>query len=270
MIILGLVPVALGFILLGYIASRVAKKRGKNPWLWGSISVAALAVLSWQQLPGWAGYSTAYEMYAIHTIFSPWKHKVADPNAVETFTLAVRQRTSPYVQELPQKNAYTVNIPARYQAKQPSPVLVRMTCKYPSMEASPDSTLKERVVDVVVGTDLGHMSRPQFFLSEAARNKTNGEFIGKQGNYDVYQYKLNSDTTYRKWLFTAQDGQLVLVEEGVMDSREVWHDIGNDLVVNYGYWPIVGNDYIKIDEVVMAFVKAHLKAQPIQHKETVK
>jgi len=35
-------PIALGFILLGFLVARAAKKRGKNPWLWGSLTVVLI------------------------------------------------------------------------------------------------------------------------------------------------------------------------------------------------------------------------------------
>lgn len=52
--ITGLFPIVLGFLLLGFLVARIAKKRGKNPWLWGCITVAAITVVSWQQIPIWA------------------------------------------------------------------------------------------------------------------------------------------------------------------------------------------------------------------------
>ncbi len=49
-------PIALGFILLGFLVARAAKKRGKNPWLWGSLTVVLITVVSWQQIPTWAAH----------------------------------------------------------------------------------------------------------------------------------------------------------------------------------------------------------------------
>ncbi len=269
MIALGLIPVALVFIFLGYFAARVAKKRGKNQWLWGSISVVVLTALSWQQLPKWAGYSTEIELYVIHSAVSPWQNKVADPNAVESFALSARQRTTSAVPDLP-KNKYTFNIPARYRATQRTADVIWLTCKYPSMEASPGSPLSEKVVKIHIGTEW-EMRMPQFFLNQVAENKVFGEYVGKQGIYDIYQTKnVVTGGFDKRWLFTAEDRELVSVESGVMDSIQVWHNIGNDLVVDYMYWPVVGSDYIKIDEVVMDFVKAHLKSQPIQNNATDK
>jgi hypothetical protein len=42
------------------------------------------------------------------------------------------------------------------------------------------------------------------------------------------------------------------------------------LVVNYVYWPVIDDDFIKVDEVVMEFVKAHLQSRPIQDRDTSK
>lgn len=52
--IIWLLPIVLGFLLLGFFVARIAKKRGKNPWLWGSITVVVITAVSWQQIPIWA------------------------------------------------------------------------------------------------------------------------------------------------------------------------------------------------------------------------
>ena len=44
----------LAFLLLGVLIGRVAKKRGKNPWLWGVTSFLLITAISWKQLPTWA------------------------------------------------------------------------------------------------------------------------------------------------------------------------------------------------------------------------
>ncbi len=54
MFIIGLLPIILVFLLLGVLIGRVAKKRGKNQWLWGAASILLITALSWKQLPTWA------------------------------------------------------------------------------------------------------------------------------------------------------------------------------------------------------------------------
>lgn len=51
---IGLLPIMLGIVLLGFFAAKAARMRGKNPWVWGSLTVAVITAVTWQQLPVWA------------------------------------------------------------------------------------------------------------------------------------------------------------------------------------------------------------------------
>lgn len=51
---IGLLPIMLGIVLLGFFAAKAARMRGKNPWVWGSFTVAVITAVTWQQLPVWA------------------------------------------------------------------------------------------------------------------------------------------------------------------------------------------------------------------------
>ena len=51
---IGLLPIILGIVLLGCFAAKAARIRGKNPWVWGSLTVAVITAVTWQQLPVWA------------------------------------------------------------------------------------------------------------------------------------------------------------------------------------------------------------------------
>ncbi len=51
---IGLFPIILGIVLLGFFAAKAAKMRGKNPWLWGSLTVVVITAVTWQHLPVWA------------------------------------------------------------------------------------------------------------------------------------------------------------------------------------------------------------------------
>ncbi len=51
---IGLLPIILGIVLLGCFAAKAARMRGRNPWVWGSLTVAVITAVTWQQLPVWA------------------------------------------------------------------------------------------------------------------------------------------------------------------------------------------------------------------------
>ena len=51
---IGLLPIILGIVLLGFFAAKAARMRGKNPLIWGSITVAVITAVTWQQIPVWS------------------------------------------------------------------------------------------------------------------------------------------------------------------------------------------------------------------------
>ena len=51
---IGLLPIMLGIVMLGFFAARAARMRGKNPWVWGSLTVVVITAVTWQHLPVWA------------------------------------------------------------------------------------------------------------------------------------------------------------------------------------------------------------------------
>lgn len=51
---IGLLPIILGIVLLGFFAAKAARMRGKNPLVWGSLTIAVITAVTWQQLPVWA------------------------------------------------------------------------------------------------------------------------------------------------------------------------------------------------------------------------
>jgi predicted membrane metal-binding protein len=51
---IGLLPLILGIVLLGFFVAKAARMRGKNPWVWGIFTVAVITAVTWQQLPIWA------------------------------------------------------------------------------------------------------------------------------------------------------------------------------------------------------------------------
>ena len=51
---IGLLPIILSIVFLGFFVAKVARRRGKNPLVWGGLTVAAITAVTWQHLPGWA------------------------------------------------------------------------------------------------------------------------------------------------------------------------------------------------------------------------
>ena len=51
---IGLLPIVLSIVLLGFFAAKAARMRGRNPLIWGSLTVVVITAVTWQQLPGWA------------------------------------------------------------------------------------------------------------------------------------------------------------------------------------------------------------------------
>ncbi len=258
MFLISLLSIVLVFILLSFFIARVAKKHGKNPWLWGSLTMIVVTALSWQHLPRWAGRVAMLQVTLIHSI--PLLGQAATsasgvPNMINQYTLPAKEHT------------YTLSLPAVYQAEHPLDDVIRFASKYPTMEASPRQRLGEGVLDIVITTDRGHASRAQLFLDQVSANKVFGNYMGKQGKYDVFQ-RPNEVTgrTETTFIFTAKDGQLVLIEPEVFGHR-IWRNIGSDISIDYGFFPEIGDDFIKIDEVVSGFINAHLASQPTKNKE---
>lgn len=258
MFLIGLIPIILVFLLFSFFVGRVAKKNGNNPWLWGCITIAFLIIITWQKLPRWAGMITTWEVSALHTHVEQ-KHVVANPDVTEQFTLRSRE------------NIYTLTLPVRYRTEQSPAYLARVVCKYPSMEASPDALLGDGVVVLYITTERGYTNRPELYLKQVAAYKVLGEFVGKQDDYDVYQAKNAVTGKFDKtWLFTAKDSQLVMVDSGINDTHSAWRNINPDLAVRYNFSSVLGSDFIKIDEAVVGFIKAHLQSTSIKFKGTDK
>jgi hypothetical protein len=70
MLLTGLIPVFLAFLVLAFLIGRAAKKRGKNPWMWGSAIALLLLLISWNQLPSWAAF-TYYNGMAVMQTMKP-------------------------------------------------------------------------------------------------------------------------------------------------------------------------------------------------------
>lgn len=265
--IIGLWPIVPTFILLGLFVARIATKRGKkSPWLWGGLAMVLVTALSWPHLFRWAGWAFAIQTAVVHKFHNP--PPLPDPNKIDKFTLPAKG------------TVHIFSVPAAYRAEyfQNSP-LIKLNCRYPTMEASPGSTLSEGVVNIRLALHNvrpgGPASRAQLFLDGVAftatsKNKAFYRYSGKQGGYDIFQRQdpvtAKTDTTF---LFTAKDGELVLVEPSVFGNsrfgHRVWRNISPGLRIDYSFWPVIGNDFIKIDEAVSGFIKAHLVSQPTQN-----
>jgi hypothetical protein len=267
--ILGLLPIILVFLMVGIFAGRIAKKYGKSPWLFGGVTVVLITFASWQHIPRWAGWMFGLQMALIHSVASQVQAiatEPRDPNMIDQFTLATEE------------HLYIFGLSAMYHAKQELPGLITFRCKYPAMEATQQDRSSEETISIQILTDTGHINRPQFFLNQVAADTTRTTFdnklldrlVGKQGSYDVFQRQRKAtNKMVTTFVFTAKDGQLVLVEPlvfGYFISRNISHDIA----IGYNIFPKkIGNDFIKIDETVSGFIKTHLQSQPV-NKETTR
>jgi hypothetical protein len=255
-IAIGLLSIGIVFLLAVFFAARVAKKRGKNPWLWGSLTVVVMTALTWQYLPRWAGINHQLGTAAIRSNTNEGKMIPSD----SPDTSATTQFILPA-----EKNTYTFHLPAAYKAVHSTAAnLVRFKSKYPTMEASPGSRLGEGVLDVVVMTYVGGRGKARFFLDQVTAKQGLTKYAGKQGQYDVFQTPNKvTEKTDTSFVFTAKDGQLVLVSPTVFGHR-AYRDITSDVFIEYGFFSIIGNDFIGIDEIVSDFVKARLNTQSIK------
>ncbi len=261
-IIIGLWPIVLIFILLSLFVARIVKKRGKqSPWLWGCLAIVLVTALSWPHLFRWAGWAFAMQMEVVHKFHT--SSELPDPNKIDSFTLPAKE------------NVHIFSLPAAYRADYfPKIPLIKLNCHYPTMEASPGSKLSEGVVNIRLALNTvrpgGPASRAQLFLDKIAstttsKNKAFYRYSGKQGDYDIFQRQepvtAKTETTF---LFTAKDGELVLIEPAVF-GHTVWRNISPGLRIDYSFFSVIGSDFIKIDEAVSGFIKAHLVSQPIKN-----
>ena len=262
-IAIGLWPFALAFVVFGFCVARTAKKRGKKrPWLWGWGTIVLIIALSWPNLFRWAGWAFAIQMEAIHKFHSPEDSNRIENSKLEKFNLPAKG------------GVYIFTLPAAYRADYfPEIPLIRIDCKYPTMEASPGSGLSEGVVNIRLALNTmspgGPTSRAQFFLDQVdstkiSDNKAFYHYAGKQGNYDVFQRQEPvAGKTETVFLFTSEDGELVMVKRNSFAYR-VWRNVSPDLSLDYSFFPLIGSDFIEIDEAVSEFIKARRTSQKIQ------
>ncbi|MGZ3823171.1 MAG: hypothetical protein ACXVB6_21430, partial [Mucilaginibacter sp.] len=67
-LIKGFLSIILPLLLLSFLIGHAAKKRGKNPWLWGVISFLLITALSWKQIPTWAAFVYYKGMVAMQSM----------------------------------------------------------------------------------------------------------------------------------------------------------------------------------------------------------
>lgn len=177
------------------------------------------------------------------------------PNASVQFTLRGAQHT------------YTFTIPAAYADKNPLDNLITLDLIYPSMEVDQRRSIAEDTVNVWLGAGKRYENMPQFFLKRASEKDSPYTYMGKEGKYDIYHSKdiITHEIEVTK-LFTAKDGQLVLVDPRT-STYLIWRNISPEIGVNYLVRFGIGNDFIKIDEVISNFIKAHIKLETTQSKE---
>ena len=267
---LGLLSIILVFLLLGYFAGLVAKRRGKSPWIFGGLTIVVVTALSWQHLPRWAGMIAQMEMTASRFVVAQIQAvipKPQDSTMINQFSLPA------------QDNIYTFSLQNAYRTEQVLPSLVSFFCKYPTMVATEQQRMGEGVLSININTDpVTLRSRgAQRFLDVVAADAAGGQadnklfnrHVGKQGDYDLFQRQNEvtgeTETTY---MFTAKDGQLVLVKPGVF-GHNAFRNIAPGIAVLYIFSKEIGNDFMRIDETVSVFIKTRLESQPVQHKGNV-
>lgn len=257
---LGLLPIAIVFLLLGFCAARIAKKHGKSPWLWGGVMVVTITVLTWQYLPRWAGILYYLELTALRSLTQDGKTippKLASANATTQLTLATESNT--YVLRLPE--AYRLGLTAHENR-------VGFYVRYPTMEAIPSllGTIDPSEVSVVLTTIKSSKEPARRHMDQVAANNSRYLYVGKEGPYDVYEGRQVAPQKEpdRRFVFTAKDGHLVLVAKEGFKYR-ARRDLTSDLFMEYSFYPTTG-DFVPIDEIVTNFVRAHLNSQPTMNK----
>lgn len=267
MVVLGVLPIVVIILLIGYFAGRKAKQHHKNRLLYGGLAVVFITAIALPYIPRWAGAIAAIEMEIIHAVglqMQSGTTQPPDPNAIDRFTLTTEE------------NIYTFNLPATYQAKQTSSFLVDIYCKYPAMEPTQQRMSGED--GLYIQLTPSRLNQAQSFVDRVAANASKkilddehphlDRYVGKQGRYDLYQSQnkvMNrTETTY---VFTAKDGQQVLVEPLTFKHR-ISRNITPDIAIRYQFSSGIGNDFIKIDEVVTDFIKTHLQSKPATKENT--
>lgn len=51
---IGLLPIVLGVLLLGMFAGKIARRLGKNPLVWGILTISVVTAATWQYIPIWS------------------------------------------------------------------------------------------------------------------------------------------------------------------------------------------------------------------------
>ena len=149
-------------------------------------------------------------------------------------------------------------------------------CRYPDMQPlDPDGMPQDDDIDVYI-TLANHRGRTERMVAEATDHfdptRPGLDYhAGKQGPYELYRSIAGAgkDTAIEvtTYVFKAQDGKLVGVEDpGDWSVKyEAHRKIGNDLQIQYLISKPLGQDFIKIDDVVTKFINNHLKTK--QNKE---
>lgn len=161
------------------------------------------------------------------------------------------------------------SFPASFNAKLKKGGVFTIHGRYPDMTPLKQSdALHDDSVRIYLWLSIGGRWVENFLESSlpiADPKRPGSPYLSEEkGPYQLYRYpstgKLASKITY---VFSAQDGALVSVEEGMGKAYVAERKIGSDLHIRYIYLAnkSIGSDFIKIDEVVVTFIKKHLKTK---------
>ncbi len=177
--------------------------------------------------------------------------------------------------ELRNGNLHTTFVmPATYKVERGTEALMVFRCKYPGMEPlDPNGMPQDDDINVYITLLDNRPSTTERIVAEA-QDHFNPErpgqkyHVGKQGSYELYRSITGTKNSHGieviTYVFQAKDGKLVGVENpgNWSVNYEAERKIGNDLHIKYLISKKLGQDFIKIDEVVTTFINNHLKTKP--------
>ena len=159
----------------------------------------------------------------------------------------------------------TFTLPNSYRTKRGTEGLLIFRCKYPGMgPLDPDGDPQQDDLNIYI-TLMDRPSRIERMVAEAG-SQFNPERpgqnyrVGMQGPYELYRnvtgYGKDSQQVVTTYVFKANDGELVGVEDpGSWAANYTAHrKIGVALKIQYQISKPIGQDFVKIDEVVVAFI----------------
>lgn len=169
----------------------------------------------------------------------------------------------------------TLALPAAYRAKAFSSSGMQFVCRYPGMLPVVNwIEPSDMTVNILLGrTGKSHADQTfEMAQSDHFDPKRPGApyRAGFKGEYQVF-FKgdpanvQKGFSTY--YLFKANDGQWVQVDWDEWSAiYTIERTMNSGISIKYWFMKSKGSDFIRIDEVVMEFIKAHFKTRIIHYK----